>query len=106
MIEAVRAKFGPIKVSGSETALAEANGMNRNGGDESDDEIDNFKEELLCSDTNWLATGATFARARRQTIGISERWFHAVDKIIKAKLGRPRVPNRICSSSLALVCSQ
>ena len=72
MIEAVREKFGPIKVSGSGKALAEANGMNGNGGDESDDEMDNFKEELLRSDTNWLATGATFARARRQSIGISE----------------------------------
>ena len=72
MIEALRQKYDQITVSGSGKALAEANGMNGNGLDESDEESDNFKEDLLRSDTNWLAAGTTFASARRQSIGISE----------------------------------
>ena len=73
MIEAVREKFGQITVSAMGKALAEANGaMNGNGSEESDEESDNFQEDLLRSDTNWLAAGTTIARARRQSIGIAE----------------------------------
>ena len=72
MIEVLKEKYDQITVSGSFKALAESNGMNGNGLDESDEDTDNFHEDLLRSNTNWLATGATFARARRQSIGISE----------------------------------
>ena len=71
MIEAVREKFGQITVSAMGKALAEANGV-MNGSEDSDEESDNFQEDLLHSDTNWLAAGTTIARARRQSIGIAE----------------------------------
>ena len=71
MIEAVREKFGQITVSAMGKALAEANGV-MNGSEDSDEESDNFQEDLLRSDTNWLAAGTTIARARRQSIGIAE----------------------------------
>ena len=71
MIEAVREKFGQITVSAMGKALAEANGV-MNGSEDSDEEGDNFQEDLLRSDTNWLAAGTTIARARRQSIGIAE----------------------------------
>ena len=73
MIDKVREKFGQITVSGSGKALAEVNG-GENGLDDSEEE-DNFQEDLLRSNTNWLATGATFASARRQSVGISELTF-------------------------------
>ena len=72
MIEAVREKFGQITVSAMGKALAEANGGMNGNGSESDEESDNFQEDLLRSDTNWLAAGTTIARARRQSIGIAE----------------------------------
>ena len=72
MIEAVREKFGQITVSAMGKALAEANGVMNGNGSESDEDSDNFQEDLLRSDTNWLAAGTTIARARRQSIGIAE----------------------------------
>ena len=71
MIDALKEKYDQITVSGSGKALAEVNGP-ENGLDDSDEEKDNFKEDLLQSNTNWLATGTTFARNRRQSISISE----------------------------------